>query len=141
MLRFAYYVQMTPRPSPRPDLTQARIDREAGAMIERLRRARGLSRPALGAACGVSGQQIEKYENGINRMSFGRAAVIAEALGAEVTALFPPLCVPAALPGPQTARRRLAGAQLARLALRIDEAALDHLVGVAKALAGAEPPR
>ena len=131
---------MSPHPSPRPELAQAQIDREAGAAIMRLRRAKNLSRPQLGAACGVSGQQIEKYENGVNRMSFGRAAVIAEALGTEVTALFPAFS-DAAEASPQAgAGHRLKGAQLARLALGMEEDALDHLLGLAKALVRAKRP-
>lgn len=145
MIRFAYCVQMAPsspdRPSARSTEVQARIDREAGAAVERLRLARGLSQRALGAVCGVTGQQIDKYESGKNRMSLGRATVIAEALGADVTALFPALAARPEMSGPDAAHRRLRGAQLARLALRIDDAALDHLLGLAKALAGSGPPR
>ena len=151
MNRFAYHVQMAPNPRDRLPVrsaaAQARIDREAGAAVERLRLARGLSQRALGAVCGVTGQQIDKYESGKNRMSLGRATVIAEALGTEVTALFPGLGARSETPdpgigpepGPEAARRRLRGAQLARLALRIEDDALDHLLGLAKALAGRGP--
>lgn len=43
----------------------------------------------LGAAIGVSGQQIRKYEGGIDRISSSRLYLTARALGYDISAFFP----------------------------------------------------
>ena len=120
-----------PRPTPTPD----RIDAEAGGRVRALRRERGLSRAALGAACNVSGQQIEKYETGVNRLSVSRLYLIAAALGVSPFDLFPhtdpPSSPSAAAP---TAAQRVRAARLARLALEMEAGSLEHLIGLAEAL-------
>lgn len=60
------------------------IDRVVGDRIRALRKAQGLSMEALAAGVGVSWQQIQKYELGLNRVSVGRAVLIAALLGAGV---------------------------------------------------------
>lgn len=62
-------------------LTSHRVDRAAGEVVRRLRVAKGLSQTALAAAVGVSYQQIQKYEGGVNRMSVSKLFDIAEVLG------------------------------------------------------------
>jgi len=47
------------------------------------RRTLRLSQGALGKAVGVTFQQIQKYENGTNRVGAGRLQQIADALGCE----------------------------------------------------------
>ncbi|ARO54552.1 transcriptional regulator [Methylorubrum zatmanii] len=59
-----------------------------GLRIQALRKSRGLSQTALGVAIGVTFQQIQKYENGTNRVGAGRLSDIARALGAPVSAFF-----------------------------------------------------
>ncbi|MBA9071699.1 transcriptional regulator with XRE-family HTH domain [Methylobacterium sp. RAS18] len=59
-----------------------------GLRIRTLRRSRGLSQTALGIAIGVSFQQIQKYENGANRVGAGRLSDIARVLGASVSTFF-----------------------------------------------------
>lgn len=56
-----------------------------GLRIQTLRKSRGLSQTALGIAIGVSFQQIQKYENGANRVGAGRLGEIARVLGASVS--------------------------------------------------------
>jgi transcriptional regulator with XRE-family HTH domain len=51
------------------------------------RRTIGMSQEALADQCGVSFQQIQKYENGANRISFSRLVQIARALRCRVTDL------------------------------------------------------
>ena len=46
-----------------------------------------MSQEALADQCGVSFQQIQKYENGANRISFSRLVQIARALRCRVTDL------------------------------------------------------
>ena len=138
------------RTTPRTDIIQRRangaamIDVLAGDCVRRLRKRRGLSRTALGSACGVSGQQIDKYETGANRMSLSRFAQIAEALGTDPMSLLaraqeqaethvPPLPRPTS--NAATASQRVKAAELMRLGLDMDEGLLDHVLALAKAAA------
>lgn len=61
-----------------------KIDQIMGAKIYSLRLAQGLSRQQLADAIGVTHQQLQKYEKGINRISTGRLVLIAKALGQTV---------------------------------------------------------
>ena len=60
--------------------------RAAQELIERL--ARGLSQTALANQLGVTFQQVQKYEKGVNRVGAGRLTKIAAVLGIEVGAFF-----------------------------------------------------
>jgi len=60
-------------------------DPRIGMRIRTLRLERGLSQAELGEVLGVSFQQIQKYEKGVNRVSAGRLHRVAEALGVPVT--------------------------------------------------------
>jgi transcriptional regulator with XRE-family HTH domain len=73
------------------------IDAVVGRTIRALRLSKGISQGALGLRLGVSFQQIQKYENGTNRVGAGRLAQIAMALDVPMEAL---------LQGVQTAKRR-----------------------------------
>lgn len=65
------------------------IDKHVGAQIKALRTARGVSQEKLAEACGITFQQIQKYEKGINRVSCGRLWQIACALEVELPYFFP----------------------------------------------------
>jgi transcriptional regulator with XRE-family HTH domain len=54
-------------------------DQKIGQRIRSARVARGLSQEALGADIGVTFQQVQKYENGANRVSGSRLVEIARA--------------------------------------------------------------
>lgn len=56
------------------------LDLRVGVLIRTRRREIRLSQEALAKACGVSFQQIQKYEAGTNRISFSRLVEIAKAL-------------------------------------------------------------
>src|SRR3954453_13011419 len=56
------------------------MDIALGAAVRIRRRSLGISQEALAEQCGVSFQQIQKYENGANRGSFSRLVQIARAL-------------------------------------------------------------
>lgn len=56
------------------------LDIALGVAIRMRRRILGRSQDDLARACGVSFQQIQKYENGTNRVSFSRLVQIASAL-------------------------------------------------------------
>lgn len=64
------------------------IDRTVGVRMRTLRKARGLSQTALGAAAGVTFQQIQKYENGTNRVSGARLQDFARVLDVPLSTLF-----------------------------------------------------
>jgi transcriptional regulator with XRE-family HTH domain len=63
------------------------LDRALGNAIRLRRRSLNLTQEQLASACGVSFQQIQKYENGANRISFSRLVQIARALDCRVTDL------------------------------------------------------
>ena len=63
------------------------MDVALGAAVRIRRRTIGMSQEALADQCGVSFQQIQKYENGANRISFSRLVQIARALRCRVVDL------------------------------------------------------
>lgn len=67
------------------------IDRKIGRNIACRRSIKGLSQSNLADACGVSFQQVQKYENGANRVSASRLYQIAEVLCCDPGDLFPPM--------------------------------------------------
>ncbi|WP_197030323.1 helix-turn-helix transcriptional regulator [Phyllobacterium sp. UNC302MFCol5.2] len=64
---------------PTPD-TLDQIDKELGAKLKAFRIAAGKSQIALGAAVGISGTQLQKYENGSNRISASMLIMLCHAL-------------------------------------------------------------
>jgi transcriptional regulator with XRE-family HTH domain len=64
-----------------PDVRAADdLDRALGNAIRLRRRSLNLTQEQLANACGISFQQVQKYENGANRVSFSRMVQIARAL-------------------------------------------------------------
>jgi transcriptional regulator with XRE-family HTH domain len=63
------------------------LDVAIGASIRLRRKQAGISQEVLAEKCGVSFQQVQKYENGANRVSFSRLVQIAHALGLRVSEL------------------------------------------------------
>jgi transcriptional regulator with XRE-family HTH domain len=63
------------------------MDMALGAAVRMRRRTLGISQEALADQCGVSFQQIQKYENGANRISFSRLVQISRALDCRVVDL------------------------------------------------------
>ncbi|PZO03839.1 MAG: transcriptional regulator [Alphaproteobacteria bacterium] len=64
------------------------FDIRVGERLRALRRAARLTQTALGNRIGVTFQQVQKYENGSNRMSASRLWLVARCLGVPVSALF-----------------------------------------------------
>jgi transcriptional regulator with XRE-family HTH domain len=62
--------------------------KQIGIEIKRIREARGMSQMELAEEVGVSFQQIQKYEKGINKISVERIQQIAKALGTSVNTFF-----------------------------------------------------
>ena len=74
--------------SPRSRKSPNAADRQIASNIRALRIARGLSQGELGRRIGVSFQQVQKYENGSNRVGAVRLAQIAATFDVPVAALF-----------------------------------------------------
>ena len=64
------------------------LDAMVGARIRTSRIDRGMSQTALADKIGVSFQQVQKYEKGLNRIGASRLAQIAAVLGISVGDLF-----------------------------------------------------
>ncbi|WP_374569730.1 helix-turn-helix domain-containing protein [Phenylobacterium sp.] len=67
------------------------MDLALGTTIRLRRRSLGMSQSELAELSGVTFQQIQKYENGSNRISFSRLVKISDALKCRVTDLVGPL--------------------------------------------------
>ena len=63
-------------------------DVEIGQRIRARRMAKGMSQTELGNLLGVTFQQVQKYEKGVNRVGAGRLTKIAEVLGVPVGSFF-----------------------------------------------------
>lgn len=117
------------------------VDTWVGSRIASRRQALGLSQTLLADRVGVSFQQIQKYETGVNRISASRLHQIALALGVDAGSFFP-VGDPAAAAvtrdrGAVTPGQRLAGAFSRIPQSRTRKA----LVVLAEALAGSSDPQ
>jgi transcriptional regulator with XRE-family HTH domain len=61
------------------------IDVRVGARLRLRRNMLGLSQEKLGEAIGLTFQQVQKYERGINRIGAGRLYEVAEILGVPIS--------------------------------------------------------
>ena len=64
------------------------VDIEVGQRIRIQRMATGLSQTTLADQLGVTFQQVQKYEKGVNRVGAGRLTKIAKVLGVAVGTFF-----------------------------------------------------
>ena len=64
------------------------IDKYIGKRMRAQRQALGISQEQLGEALGVSFQQIQKYESGINRVSAARLFDLCRALKTPLSSMF-----------------------------------------------------
>ena len=63
-------------------------DVEVGQRIRARRMAKGMSQTELGNLLGVTFQQVQKYEKGVNRVGAGRLVRVGEALDVPVSFFF-----------------------------------------------------
>lgn len=70
-------------------LTSEQTDAYVGARLKERRLALSMSQTDLGNAAGISFQQIQKYERGVNRISISMLGTFAEALRVPVTFFLP----------------------------------------------------
>lgn len=80
------------------------IDKWVGQRIGELRRTHGLTQSALASSLGLSFQQIQKYEAGLNRVSAARLYQLSQRFDCPVSAFFPS---DGAMSGAQIAPRSL----------------------------------
>jgi transcriptional regulator with XRE-family HTH domain len=117
------------------------LDVALGAAVRLRRRMLGMSQETLAERCGVSFQQIQKYENGANRISFSRLVLIANALSCRVSELIGVLDGLDEGPvdaGPHV-RMALPGAsELLERYEALSQATRNHLLGLMRAMSGAE---
>jgi transcriptional regulator with XRE-family HTH domain len=64
------------------------IDALVGKNIRIFRIAKGLSQTDLGQSLGVTFQQVQKYEKGVNRVGSGRLARLSKLLGVPINRFF-----------------------------------------------------
>ena len=74
-------------------------DIDIGRRIRAQRLIRGMSQTDLANRIGITFQQVQKYEKGVNRVGAGRLTRIAEVLGVPVAFLFGATEAPAGSPG------------------------------------------
>jgi transcriptional regulator with XRE-family HTH domain len=65
------------------------VDKEIALRIKACRASKGLSQTELAAQLGVTFQQVQKYEQGINRIGAGRLFEMARVFGIPVQTFFP----------------------------------------------------
>ena len=70
------------------------VDVEVGKRILLRRKMIGMSQSTLGAALGITFQQVQKYERGTNRVGSSRLSHIAQVLGVPVSYFFPEASAP-----------------------------------------------
>lgn len=87
--RFDRALRIAQADQPRRKGSAGPTDEYVGTRIRARRKALGLSQEKLGQALGVSFQQVQKYEIGINRVAAGRLWEIAGALDTPVEFFFP----------------------------------------------------
>ena len=75
----------------RGEITASEIDQLVGDRIRQRRILMGLTQDQLGAALGISYQQVQKYETGANRVSAGRLYLIARRLEVNPGWFFDPM--------------------------------------------------
>ena len=116
-----------PRRSPHPSPEADQLDRDLGAAIRRFRTDLGLSQQALAARLSLSGQQLQKYESGANRVSASALYRISRELDQPVNAFFPALAAGDAL---EALMQTSEGRALSRSFARIQDTGQRRALGV-----------
>ena len=127
--------------------TPSPIDAQIGARVRMRRLTLGMSRTAVGEALHVSFQQVQKYENGTNRISASRLQQIADFFGVTPGYFFEDACpgtAAAAIPLGSNGEAKIAdfmseGLQLSRAFAAVRDARvrkriLDLIVSLAREL-------
>src|SRR5690349_16539276 len=113
------------------------IDHHVGAMLRARRLALGLTQQQVAERVGITYQQTHKYETGANRVSAGRLAALARALGVEPGYFYEGLGS-GEMARPTARQRQMV--ELARSFAALSRRHQEALVELARALAGVEAP-
>lgn len=70
--------------------TKTDVDAHIGAQLREFRMSKKLSQSKLAEELGVTFQQVQKYENGSNRLTCGKLYIFAQMLGKSPADFFPP---------------------------------------------------
>ncbi|PZQ45596.1 MAG: transcriptional regulator [Micavibrio aeruginosavorus] len=92
MFRYSHGLIYKKNPKSSPAKIKKRsiaIDVQVGSMLRQARLLKGISQHNLAKTIGVTFQQIQKYESGVNRISAGRIYQIAQTLEVPVGFFFP----------------------------------------------------
>jgi len=65
-----------------------KIDVHVAGRLRALRNAAGMSQETVATALGITFQQVQKMEKGVNRIGAGRAALLANLFGVSIDTLF-----------------------------------------------------
>ncbi|MDR0406839.1 MAG: helix-turn-helix domain-containing protein [Holosporales bacterium] len=68
------------------------IDQYVGSRVRARRSVLGLSQERLGEAVGLTFQQVQKYERGVNRISAGRLLELSHVLNVDISYFFEGFC-------------------------------------------------
>jgi transcriptional regulator with XRE-family HTH domain len=119
--------------------TAREVDLHVGVRFRQLRKARGLSQHKVAEALGLTFQQVQKYERGINRISASKLYEAAQAMDVDVRYFFEGLPSPGS-PDTQTPDaltdlgRTAGGIDLARTFPRLRPAVQRQILQLALAL-------
>jgi transcriptional regulator with XRE-family HTH domain len=69
-------------------MTESLIDIQIGKKLRQLRNMKGFSQSTLAQESGITFQQVQKYEKGVNRISAARLYDFAKILGTDVVYFF-----------------------------------------------------
>ncbi len=114
------------------------MDLHVGARIKQERIRKDMTQAVLGKAIGVTFQQVQKYEAGINRVSASMLVGIARTLRVEPSIFFPETV--GGEPGPEASIRATEpGRELNALFGRLTKRQRDVIVMLARELAASRP--
>jgi transcriptional regulator with XRE-family HTH domain len=115
------------------------VDRVIGAKIRMRRGELGMTQTDLGKAIGVTFQQVQKYEQGTNRVGGSRLAGVAKALDVSVAYLFEQTAEEMAAVQGSLLDTRGAVSMLRAYAAIKEERKRQAMINIARAMAGKEP--
>lgn len=119
------------------------VDVYVGRAIRLRRKTCRMSQTELGQACGISFQQVQKYERATNRVSISMLARVSQALDHPIVLFFPPeLVADRSQAGATTVDLDPASAQMVALYRALEWRQREALSGLLKAMVavGRQPP-
>lgn len=112
------------------------IDAHVGSRLRAFRLQAGMNQTELARALGVTFQQVQKYEKGVNRVSASMLARASQALHCKIDAFFPDDATGADAAADVTAAPR--GREMLAILASLDPKRRDILMSVAREMAKAD---